>query len=465
LRIGYIELPSFYQDRAAGGKTASGDVSRALARFDAAGVDVALLDLRHSSGGMVAQAISLTSLFINSGPVFLAIERDKRLRHYDDDWPGVAWLKPLVVLTSRNTGSSCEIFCAAIQDYNRGLLVGDESTAGKGMVQNWFDVSAELFKIANPPDLGKLQLTTSLLFRPNGEPLQGIGVQSDVVLPSATGLAAGKPGGRGTAARLRRVAGAAHEVYAMLNRDHLQTLRDRSSNRRRGSVEFDKLARSLADDHGQGKRLFVSLNRQEYTEQRKALATAAVGEAPAGERDFYLNEALAVTTDYVNLLSGALAPKDGQTAAAGPAPAAPGATPAAGVSALQLAALRKLQAELLDIERAIAADSSSIAKYQKEVERWNGEIRQSEEVMKRANSNGQRSLVGFGASVANVKKSEATRNLTAAKSSLEAGRGRLAKTRTAVAGLLGVNPAEPAQNIDEMLRRVTATGPASPQPR
>ena len=103
------------------------------------------------------------------------------MQQYDDIDRGMAWKGPLVVLTSKFSASASEILAGAIQDYHRGLIVGDSATHGKGTVQTMLDLGPQMFRIANPPDLGALKLTMQQFYRPNGDSTQKRGVLADVV--------------------------------------------------------------------------------------------------------------------------------------------------------------------------------------------------------------------------------------------------------------------------------------------
>jgi carboxyl-terminal processing protease len=134
-KVGYIDLPSFYMDmeaaRAGGAfKSTTVDVKKILEDFNSKGVDVLVLDLRKNGGGSLTEAINLTGLFIEEGPVVQVKDPDGRIQHYDDLDRDETWKGPLVVLTSKFSASASEILAGAIQDYGRGLIVGDTSTHG-----------------------------------------------------------------------------------------------------------------------------------------------------------------------------------------------------------------------------------------------------------------------------------------------------------------------------------------------
>ncbi|HEX7954053.1 MAG TPA: carboxy terminal-processing peptidase, partial [Burkholderiales bacterium] len=187
-RIGVITLPSFYEDFGARQKGASDyrsatrDVARLLEEMKKDKVDGVLIDLRNNGGGSLAEAIELTGLFIGKGPVLQQRDAGGRITVESDTDSGVAWSGPLGVLINRGSASASEIFAAAIQDYGRGLIVGEPSF-GKGTVQTMIDLD----RIArnSKPQYGELKLTVAQFFRINGGTTQLRGVTPDILFPSA----------------------------------------------------------------------------------------------------------------------------------------------------------------------------------------------------------------------------------------------------------------------------------------
>lgn len=192
LKIGVLTLPSFYADAGAdqeGGESvtsATHDVRRILGEFRRSKVDGVVVDLRTNGGGLLPEAVGVAGLFIDQGPILQAKDRDGNITRYPDTEPGVAYDGPLVVLESRFSASASEIFAGAIQDYGRGLIVGDAHTHGKGTVQRMLDLGQLLAGIRQDPTLGALKLTVEQFYRPHGESTQARGVVADVVLPSWT---------------------------------------------------------------------------------------------------------------------------------------------------------------------------------------------------------------------------------------------------------------------------------------
>ena len=189
LRVGVIDLPSFYLDMKAkdgeGGRSVSADVRQILAEFNANDVDACVVDLRYNGGGSLPEAVALTGLFIKTGAVVQTkpSEFGDRPRSLNDPDPSIQWTKPLVVLTSRLSASASEIFAGAIKDYRRGVIVGDETTHGKGSVQSMMEISDAIFgKLLSrgSDNLGSLKITIQGYYLPGGESpqLQGVPTSS-----------------------------------------------------------------------------------------------------------------------------------------------------------------------------------------------------------------------------------------------------------------------------------------------
>jgi carboxyl-terminal processing protease len=187
--IGVISLPEFYQDFAAHQKgdkdfrSATRDVSRLLDELKKDQVDAVLVDLRNNGGGSLDEAIQLTGLFVGKGPVVQQRDSEGNVSVSNDTDTGLAWDGPLGVLINRASASASEIFSAAIQDYGRGVVIG-ETSFGKGTVQT----VADLDRIAknDKPEFGAIKMTIAQFFRINGGTTQLRGVTPDINLPSMT---------------------------------------------------------------------------------------------------------------------------------------------------------------------------------------------------------------------------------------------------------------------------------------
>ncbi len=185
-RIGVITVPSFYQDFAARSRgeedytSTSRDVARLIEEFKAeGGIDGLVMDLRENGGGHLSEATELSGLFIERGPVVQLRETRGNIQQLDDPSPTAIYDGPLAVLVNRFSASASEIFAAAIQDYDRGVIIGQQ-TFGKGSVQNLFPLD----KFMRGEDNGQLTLTIGKYYRVTGESTQHRGVIPDIELPS-----------------------------------------------------------------------------------------------------------------------------------------------------------------------------------------------------------------------------------------------------------------------------------------
>jgi carboxyl-terminal processing protease len=189
-KIGVIEVPSFYRDYRAlstGDKnytSTTKDVKRLIGELEDQGIDGLVIDLRDNGGGHLTEATALSGLFIDNGPVVQLRNSNGRISRLDDPdpVPRVAYTGPLAVLVNRYSASASEIFAAAIQDYARGVIVGQQ-TFGKGTVQNLYSLDQY---VRRPDDegLGQLTLTIGKYYRVTGESTQHRGVDPDIALPS-----------------------------------------------------------------------------------------------------------------------------------------------------------------------------------------------------------------------------------------------------------------------------------------
>ncbi|MBL3618923.1 MAG: carboxy terminal-processing peptidase [gamma proteobacterium endosymbiont of Lamellibrachia anaximandri] len=189
LRIGVIEVPTFYRDFAAEGRgdenfrSTTRDVHKLIAELKKTGVDGVVIDLRQNGGGSLSEATELTGIFIDTGPVVQIKDAFGKVEVERDPDTGIAYDGPLAVLVDRNSASASEIFAGAIQDYQRGIVIG-EPTFGKGTVQTLVDLGR--FVPSNKDDLGRLRLTMAQFFRINGGSTQHRGVVPDILFPMAS---------------------------------------------------------------------------------------------------------------------------------------------------------------------------------------------------------------------------------------------------------------------------------------
>lgn len=185
-RIGIIELQGFYLDFEAARRgdpdvrSATTDVRKLLEELKQEKVDGVVMDLRNNGGGSLIEAVELTGLFIDQGPVLQVRSTNGDIQVEQDTDSSIAWTGPLAVLVNRSSASASEIFAAAIQDYGRGLIIG-EPTFGKGTVQTVIDL--DKFPRKTDVQFGQLKMTVAQFFRIDGGTTQNAAVTPDVLFP------------------------------------------------------------------------------------------------------------------------------------------------------------------------------------------------------------------------------------------------------------------------------------------
>jgi carboxyl-terminal processing protease len=320
-RIGVINLPSFYMDMdgarqgQADYKSSTRDCKRLLQEFRQKGVDCVVLDLRNNGGGSLPEAISLTGLFIDTGPVVQVKDADKRVQQFDDIEPGTSWDGPLVVLINKFSASASEIVAGAIQDYRRGIVVGDKATHGKGTVQSLLDLGRQLFqRLPNAPTLGAIKITMQQFYRPLGASTQLEGVKSDVELPSITTHLPVGESDLDHAIAFDKVPEARFQATGRVNDELVRQLQKRSADRVGNSEDFRKVRTDIEQFEKRKKDKTASLVEAEFERQwsegkaaedeEKKLEEMEANRKAVVRRDFYFNEAMNVATDYLTALAG-----------------------------------------------------------------------------------------------------------------------------------------------------------------
>ncbi|MBY3343286.1 carboxy terminal-processing peptidase [Rhizobium laguerreae] len=336
-KIGIITLPVFYEDFEAKRKgdkdykSASRDVAKLLGELKQEKVDSVLIDLRNNGGGSLDEAIDLTGLFIGDGPVVQQRGSDGKVEVKSSELAAPVWTGPMGVLINRGSASASEIFAAAIQDYGRGVIVGEPSF-GKGTVQTVVDLDRIVRN--SKPEFGELKVTIAQFFRVNGGTTQLHGVTPDISLPGLSDPASFGETSYDNAlpwAQIKPAKYTAADTVTTL----LPTLQSRHDARVESDPDFQRLINDIADLKAQREKGVVSLNeterRKEATAREKRFkdrAKAGDGEdlgddgLEAGERslsadiaienarknakDVLLDEAAAILADEADLREGVL---------------------------------------------------------------------------------------------------------------------------------------------------------------
>ena len=335
-KVGIIDLPSFYLDMQAArsGKSdyrsTTRDMKAILDDFNQKNVDACIVDLRSNGGGSLQESISATGLFIDQGPVVQVKDSGDNITNYKDLDAGMTWNKPLVVLISKFSASASEIFAGAIQDYHRGIIIGDESTHGKGTVQSLMNLGETLFRFSASPKMGALKVTMQQFYRPDGDSTQNRGVVSDVVLPSITSYMDVGESDLDYALPFDKVPALSYRKAFEVNPQIVNYLKAASVSRCAQSEEFQKIERKVQCYLKNKNKENITLNEKKFMEERaelipeeeekKQLEDQLDNEGLDIKETPYLREALNVAADYAAILSYGL---DKMPAVAAPAQAAP----------------------------------------------------------------------------------------------------------------------------------------------
>ncbi|MEI3854715.1 carboxy terminal-processing peptidase [Ensifer sp. CCNWLY38] len=298
-KIGVITLPAFYEDfeaRRKGDKdyrSASRDVRKLLDELKREKVDSVLIDVRNNGGGSLDEAIDLTGLFIGNGPVVQQRGSDGKVEVRSADFSDPVWTGPVGVLINRGSASASEIFAAAIQDYGRGVIIGEPSF-GKGTVQAVVNLD-EMVRNSKP-EFGELKVTIAQFFRIDGGTTQLRGVTPDISLPSLS-----DPKTFGETSYDNALPWAQIKPAKYAPADTVMTLLPKLQSRHEARVDSDpdyqRLLKDIADLKAQREKGTVSLNeaerRKEQAEResrRKARAQAGDGDDTGGDDGLNANE-------------------------------------------------------------------------------------------------------------------------------------------------------------------------------
>lgn len=326
-KIGVIDIPLFYRDfegaqhREKEFSSTTRDVQKLITDLQASNVDGVVIDLRNNGGGSLTEAVSLTGLFINRGPVVQVKESQGEIEVQSDNDPAIAYDGPLAVMVNRFSASASEIFAAAIQDYKRGLIVG-EQTYGKGTVQTLIDLNQWVPK--EQDQLGQVKLTVAKFYRINGSSTQLKGVTPDLELPTAFKVNEYGEGSQPSALPWDQIPSSRYEVTSNINPKIVEQIRDKHKHRLKSDEELKTLVKTLDDFKQARENKVVSLQeskrkteRDEAEKKRAAMkqlgednvdgddeeeTDSKVAEAPKDvkkKKDIYLTETGRILADLI----------------------------------------------------------------------------------------------------------------------------------------------------------------------
>jgi carboxyl-terminal processing protease len=319
VKVGVIRLPGFYGDTLAvlqgdpNAVSATRDVKKFLDEFKDKDVEAVIVDLRGNGGGLLQEAISLSGLFIDKGPV-VQVRRAQGREHLDDEDGGTAWDGPMAVIIDKASASASEIFAGVIKDYGRGLIIGDTSTFGKGTVQTILPLNEQLAQGRKLPNLGALKLTIQQFYRPNGESTQIRGVKPDVHIPSARDHSDYSEGKSDSALEFDKVPALAHDLYNRVPPDLVARINERSKARRDADPKFQEDAKYVEKLIARKERHEISLNEDTFRAESRAreLEDANKPDEPKAKgrhanevvwdgENYYNQEVARIVADYVGL--------------------------------------------------------------------------------------------------------------------------------------------------------------------
>jgi carboxyl-terminal processing protease len=272
IKVGVINVPAFYQDveaQNAGDKnfrSTTRDVRRLINELKAEKIDGLVIDLRGNGGGYLPEATALTGLFVDKGPVVQLKVTTGELEVQDDPEPGVAYSGPLAVLVDRFSASASEIFAGAIQDYHRGVVLG-QRTFGKGTVQNL----VPLDRWSPRPVNGQLTVTIGKFYRVTGESTQHRGVEPDVVLPSQIDMEEFGESALQGALPWDRIPGVPFRSEAKSAQPNIAALATEEKARADKDPDYRWLVADLAAAETMRKQTSLSLNLQQRKTERERL--------------------------------------------------------------------------------------------------------------------------------------------------------------------------------------------------
>lgn len=276
-KIGVLTLPSFYaSDPREGGERrgATIDCRRILGDFRRQNVDAVVLDLRNNGGGLLNEAVNICGLFIDSGPVVQVKDFQGNVRVHRDTSLGTAWDGPLVVVVNKLSASASEIVAGVIQDYRRGIVVGDSSTHGKGTVQQILELAEQMPQLfSSDTNAGALKITLQMFYRVNGDSTQLRGVRSDVVLPSLTDRDQFAEARMDFAMPFDHIPPANYVPVDLVTDEMIARLRSQSEARRQSDPEFQKYARKIVKRLEIAERKSLEFTEESLRQQKKEVGT------------------------------------------------------------------------------------------------------------------------------------------------------------------------------------------------
>lgn len=325
-RLGVITVPQFYRDfegvqrREKGFASTTNDVKKLINELKEEGIDGLIVDLRNNGGGSLYEAVAMTGLFIKSGPVVQIKETMGQTDVQSDPDPTLVYDGPLAVMVNRFSASASEIFAAAIQDYKRGIVIG-EQTFGKGTVQTLLDLNQ--YERSSEP-LGRVKMTTAKFYRVNGSSTQLKGVEPDIELPAVHLADEYREQSQSSALPWDQINPVRYEATNDISESLLKWLNENHEKRLQSDEKLIKLVKDLELFREARENKVISLNeekrkkeREEAEKKRLALSSLNQGNdlddeenentdddqnTKDAKNDVYLEEAGRIVNDMIAFL-------------------------------------------------------------------------------------------------------------------------------------------------------------------
>jgi carboxyl-terminal processing protease len=273
-KVGLIKIPTFYvnfKDVQANKKdyrSTARDVRRILKELQDEKVDGVVVDLRFNGGGSLAEAIDLTGLFIPEGPVVQVKNSNGSIEVLKDPDPSLVYDGPLAVLVNRFSASASEIFAGAIQDYKRGIVIG-EQTFGKGTVQNLLPL--DRFITTDKEKLGQVKITLAKFYRVNGSSTQHKGVTPDIQLPSAFSAEEFGESSQKAALPWDKIVSTKYKTMDKVSDKQISKVESKYLYRLKNDQVLKDLVNDIEDSKKARKNTLVSLNEDKRKQEREAV--------------------------------------------------------------------------------------------------------------------------------------------------------------------------------------------------
>lgn len=297
-KVGYIKLPSFYYDKERS-KSSSGDVREILMKLKAEKVTGIILDLRGNPGGLLNEAIDIAGFFIAGGPVLQIVDSRNQPHVVNDNDESIVYDGPMVVLIDKFSASAAEILAGAIKDYNRGLIIGPDSTFGKGTVQSYNEL---------PFKKGAIKITISLFYQPDGTSNQLTGIAPDIKVPDLSSIWDIGESKNRYPLKWKKIPAADHINFHLVNQGMVAQLAGQSSARINANEKYRKLIEKIKKYKEQINSKTISLKEESSLEKQKQKELEKTFNKDSGkklidlENDPFLGEAFKISGDYINMV-------------------------------------------------------------------------------------------------------------------------------------------------------------------